>query len=607
MEYRKDIQGIRALAIVFVFIFHLNSSWVPGGFISVDIFFVLSGFLVSSIILDKSKRSTFSIVDFYYKRVRRIVPAYYLILIATATAAIWVFVGRDIDIFRREFLHSIIFDADRLYSAGSSYFGAPMQQHPLLHTWSLGNEMKFYLFLPMLLLLPPEKYRFRVIFSVTLSLFLVMIYITEIRHNLIYAYYSLLVRMPEFCTGVLLALKHKEIVKYLKPVANYVGYAGLILLCIGFVIGDQNHFPGYFMLLPCIATAMLLIFETTPVNKFLSTKPAVFLGTISYSLYLWHWPLIAFTRYFNAGEEFTVIQYVLVTVGTGLISWLSFVFIEDKMRKVNFRFFWFGLTVLVLSAITLLFVIIPLNRYFSKIPTEYSGPAFGLQSHATNSIETFGDLTVTPDMVLIGNSHALCLKPYLDYLGQKHHFAFTTLTTNTYPSISGLNEAEIHKRGRYGDYEIAKKLITLTEKEVKSKKIIVMALNSWRLVPSLKPAIENIAKNLKSDQQLILVTPFPVLSKNPLQVNRSILKISDKRQDYLLYHRSRDEDLSMLLKKYNNIHYLDLSKSKIFKGAPFHNDTLMYYDKNHINLYASKLLAKDTESEFMQLLNSFKK
>lgn len=607
MQYRKDIQGLRALAIIFVFIFHLNSSWVPGGFISVDIFFVLSGFLVSSIILEKKKRNSFSIVDFYIKRIRRIVPAYYLILIFSAIAVIWVFMDRDIEIFRREFLHSIIFDADRLYSTGSSYFGAPMQQHPLLHTWSLGDEMKFYFILPALLLVPPEKYRFGIILFITVGLFVFGIYITEVLNKLTYAYYALPVRIPEFLTGVLLALKHKEVVKFLKPVANYTGYIGFILLCIGFIISDQRHFPGFFILLPCVATALLLIFETSAVNRALSIKPMVYLGNLSYSVYLWHWPLIALTRYYNAGEEFTILQYLLITLITALLSWISFTLVEDKMRKIGYRSFWGCMTLMMICLITLLYTILPLNRYFATIPHEFSGPAFGMKSHALENIETFGDVSKQPDMVLIGNSHALCLKPYLNYLGKKNHFSFTTITTNTYPSIKGLNEAQIAKKGRYGDYEVAKKMMSLTEKEIDNKKVVIIALNSWKLIPSLKPAVENIAKNLKPNQQLLLITPFPVLNKNPLQVNRSIVKNHEKKQEYIKLYRSKDQDLKWLVKKYNNVHFLNLSEDKVFKNAPFHNDTIMYYDKNHINLYGSLLLAKSTEAEFMQLLDTLTK
>jgi peptidoglycan/LPS O-acetylase OafA/YrhL len=606
MEYRKDIQGLRALAIIFVFIFHLNASWVPGGFISVDIFFVLSGFLVSSIILEKKKRNSFSVIDFYVKRVRRIVPAYYLILIAASIAVIWVFIDRDIEIFRRELLHSIIFDADRLYSAGSSYFGAPMQQHPLLHTWSLGNEMKFYLVLPILLLAPPEKYRFGIILSVTIGLFLWGFYITEVKHSLVYAYYALPVRTPEFLTGVLLALKHTQVVNFLKPVANYTGYAGFILLCIGFIIGDQTHFPGFFMVLPCIATALLLVFESSAVNRLLSIKPMVYLGKLSYSVYLWHWPLIALMRYYYAGEEFNVFQYLFITVLTALLSWVSFWFMENKMRKANTRTFWAAMGLFIVCLVTLLYTILPLNRYYATIPPDFSGPAFGLKSHALAHVETFGDVSQQPDMVLIGNSHALCLKPYLDYIGKKNHFSFTTLTTNTYPPIKGLNESEITKKGRFGDYEIAKKMIGLAENEIKTKKVVIIALSSWKLIPSLKPAIEDIAKNLKPGQQLLLITPFPILDKNPLQVNRSIIKDYDKKQDYVKMYRSKDQDSTWLATKYSNVHFLNLSRDKVFKTAPFYNDTIMYYDKNHINIYGSVLLAKSSEAQFMRLIDSIK-
>lgn len=159
MEFRKDIQGLRAIAVLFVFIFHINSSWLPGGFIGVDIFFVISGFLISSIILHKLDNNRFSFKDFYISRIKRIVPAYYFLLLIVAFFGVFFFMTSDINVFRKSFFWSLLFNSNHYFTSLDTYFGASSSENPLLHTWTLAVEMKFYLFLPILLFLGVLKLR----------------------------------------------------------------------------------------------------------------------------------------------------------------------------------------------------------------------------------------------------------------------------------------------------------------------------------------------------------------------------------------------------------------------------------------------------------------
>lgn len=159
MNFRKDIQGLRALAVLFVLFFHLNPNWLPGGFIGVDIFFVISGFLMASIVQHKEKKGTFSLSDFYYKRIRRIVPAYYLLLAVIAICSIFVYIGPDIRTIRLNYFWAFLFNSNNYLASASNYFGASSVENPFLHTWTLALEMQFYLLLPLFFILFLKKKR----------------------------------------------------------------------------------------------------------------------------------------------------------------------------------------------------------------------------------------------------------------------------------------------------------------------------------------------------------------------------------------------------------------------------------------------------------------
>lgn len=604
MQYRKDIQGMRALAVFCVFIFHLNPKWLPGGFIGVDIFFVLSGFLVSSIILAEQQKGTFSVKRFYFKRIKRIVPAYYVMLACTAVAAATILIGIDVEAFKGELLHAAIFDSDRVYATMIPHFGAPLRQHPLLHTWTLGTEMKFYLLLPLLLFVPFKKYRFSIIIAITVCLLAFGIYQTEIMHNGGWGYYALAVRVPEFCAGVLLALRYDELTEKFKYIKSFSGYLGLFLLCLSAIFFTGVHFPGMLILIPCIGAVLLLLYETSPANVLLSKKPLVYLGTISYSVYLWHNPVINLMRYYNAGSAFSIGQYILIFTLTALLSVLSYVFVEDVLRKKKPRAFWFAMAPVVVSVCGLYFFTVPLSRVFSTIPPEYAGPVFGMKSHNASYVETFGETTKTPGILLIGNSHALSLKAYLDYIGRENNFSFRTVTTNSYLAIEGIDAEEVKKNGRFGDFTDAQRLVSVTQKEIKNSKVVILVSNSYTIVPSLIPAIENLVLHLDKSQHLIIVGTFPILNKNPLQVNRDYLKNKDITQKYKLRYKPQNEKIMHLVNEYPNVHYFDLSESRVYKDAPFYKDTLMYYDRKHLNSFGATVLAKDTQSRFMKLLDS---
>ena len=253
MQYRLDIQGLRALAVLSVFLFHLNKIYLPGGFIGVDVFFVISGFLISGIIFRKKEKDDFSFKDFYISRIKRIVPAYYVMIIFALIGVIFIFMHVDALLFRRSAFWSALFLSNNYFSTLDTYFGAASSENPLLHTWTLAIEMQFYLFLPIVIVLFSKK-NLKYLLGI-----LIIGLLAYCQYNLVFnedkngMYFSLLARIPEFLLGVSLNLISEERRKYFNN--NFCSIIGLLLI-VGslFFISENSAFPGLLSLLPCIGT-----------------------------------------------------------------------------------------------------------------------------------------------------------------------------------------------------------------------------------------------------------------------------------------------------------------------------------------------------------------
>lgn len=599
MEYRKDIQGLRAIAVLFVFIFHLNSSWLPGGFVGVDIFFVISGFLISSIILSNLDKNKFSFFDFYKSRIKRIVPAYYFLLIVIAIVGVFVFVSSDIHAFRKSLFWSILFNSNYYFSTLDTYFGTENSGNPFLHTWTLAIEMQFYLFLPLLLFFVKRKWLLPFISLLTVALF-VYGSLNVFNGNKNLMYFSLLARTPEFLIGVLCSFisNRFRLPNYTALPLSILGI--VFLIASSFFISENSDFPGILAIVPCLGAAFLILTPENPIRTFLSNKVLFFIGDISYSLYLWHWPVMAFFRYYYNTHEFSGIQCIIVVLMTFTLSIFSFYCIETFMRKKKGFKLW-G-TLAFFSGITVLstFIIIPSNKRMSNIPLEYTTPTFGMNSHGNTfkNVEIFGDTAaLNPKILLLGDSHALCMKPYFDYMGKKNSFSIKTITNDRYPTIPNIPKENFIENRYYIQYSNLMKYAT---KEIAESDIIILEyqFNGDQFISQIK----NLINNLKPNQHFILMSDFPAIDKNPIRVNRGIVQNKSRNNNYKIQYPDYPTQIINLIKSSTNCHYLDLSNSKVFQNVPFYKDTVMYYDRGHLNIYGAKVYAQDTENEYMRLL-----
>jgi len=333
LPYRSDIDGLRAFAVSSVLIFHAFPSLIPGGFVGVDVFFVISGFLISGIIFRELEAGEFSFANFYARRVKRIFPAL-ITMLAASYAFGWFFLFSDD--FRR--LGSHIFRASLFLSnfilwREAGYFDNAAETKPLLHLWSLGIEEQFYIVWPLILW---AFWRFRairlsLITSLTLSSLVWNIY--QSQQDLTHDFYSPLTRFWELFVGAWLAF-HLSRRTQSHPLANHISAAAvLVLLMAVFVIDSKKAFPGGWALMPVLG-AVLLIYAGPQAwfNRVVfSNRVVVWVGMISYPLYLWHWPALAFARIVEGATPSVAIRGGAVLLSIAL-AWATFLWIEKPLR-----------------------------------------------------------------------------------------------------------------------------------------------------------------------------------------------------------------------------------------------------------------------------------
>jgi peptidoglycan/LPS O-acetylase OafA/YrhL len=609
MRFRKDIQGLRALAFLLVFTFHLNSQWLSGGFIGVDIFFVISGFLMTSIVLAQKEKGSFDFYKFYLQRIKRIVPAQFVMLLLVAVFSLYFYLYTDIETLRKWFVSSALFFSNIVFAYGDNYFGAKSTQNPVLHTWSLSIEMQFYLFLPFLLMLVKNKYikgivTILIVILTGYSSYKIFTYGTQP-----VIYFSLPARIPEFLMGVVFAIVFKNKILS-KNTSVFATVAGIIMIFLSAILIDESsQFPGIIALIPCVGTVLILISSETNFTRLFSNKISVYVGELSYSLYLWHWPIMALLRYSNDQYKFTTQEMLGVTLLTAIFAWLSYTYVESYFRTIGNKAFFKKF--LPISVIVVGFsVLLPKIAVFKKLPDEFVDPFyFGSKSNISlekePALEKFGDVKRNDRILLIGDSNLGALKRFYDYIGKEEGFSFVAINTHTYPPVKGLKKEEVPydliTPNQFNALEKATKVADFINEDVKASEVIIITCARYDRIPSEKNAIIQLAKSLKKGQKLVIIKSFPKLKNdiNPIKINQGIVRHTNKK--LYLYSYKLPEEIQKLG---DNVFIYDISMSKVFKDAPYYNDTIMYYDSGHLNYYGQMVLAKSLRKDFGHFIKS---
>lgn len=336
LPYRPDIDGLRAVAVLAVVLFHAKLGAISGGYVGVDIFFVISGYLITSIVVREIGEGTFSLADFYERRIRRIFPALFVVVFASLIAGWNILTPKDYTDLARSAMNTAIFTSNFAFNQTAGYFAPAAEAQPLLHTWSLAVEEQFYVIAPLALwFLYRLTSGWRALIFAILGLASLAWSAYGVSNEWSSAFYLLPSRAWELMLGMALAMRLFPSVGS-RGLANILGGAGLAMIASAMLLfTDHTPFPGLAALLPCVGAAFVIHSATsvpTIMQRLLSASPMVAVGKISYSLYLWHWPLLAYATY-EWGDEFGTRERLALIALAFVLSALTWAFVEQPARK----------------------------------------------------------------------------------------------------------------------------------------------------------------------------------------------------------------------------------------------------------------------------------
>ncbi|PTX55838.1 peptidoglycan/LPS O-acetylase OafA/YrhL [Litoreibacter ponti] len=451
MKYRPEVDGLRAVAVVPVILFHAGVGLFSGGYVGVDVFFVISGYLIAGILISELERDTFSIVRFYARRAKRILPALFFVMLLCVPAAWVIMLPTEFKDFSQSLIAVTLFSSNFLFWIESDYFAPAAELKPLLHTWSLAVEEQYYLVFPVFLYFFWKFGRSKVILSICL-LALMSLAASEWawRSSPSANFYLAPTRAWELLVGALCAFA-PEMLR--RRWMNWLSVLGLLMIVASVFIYDHSTpFPSLYTLLPVVGCALVILFarEDTWATFLLSRPICVGIGLISYSLYLWHQPLFAFARLQNSGEPAASLMSAL-TVATFGLAYFTWRFVETPFRSpeishraifsmsgaCGFVFLALGLTGHVSNGS-------PIGDGFSPAQRQllaYSDyDSAGLYREGDCFLETaqvpseFRDFCVSAEnqMFIVGDSHAAALS-----VGLREVFDTGQLTAHGCPPLIG--------------------------------------------------------------------------------------------------------------------------------------------------------------------------
>lgn len=339
-SYRPDIDGLRAIAVLLVVFHHAFPVLLPSGFIGVDLFFVISGFLISTIIFQNLQQDTFSFLDFYQRRVKRIFPALCLVLMASFVYGWFTLLPADYKQLGKHIAAGAAFVSNLAFWNESGYFDGGSKLKPLLHLWSLGVEEQYYIFWPVIILIIWKRQLNLITACVILFALSFAVNMWAVKSNTIAAFYSPLSRFWELLSGSVLAYATLNASQTKSTLYNNaLAWTGAALLTIGvYFINPDRRFPGFWALFPTISAYLLI--KAGPKTWFnhhvLSNRLLVWIGLISFPLYLWHWPLLVFAELHEGKTPSLALRLSMIATGI-VLAWLTYRFVERPIRFGKFR------------------------------------------------------------------------------------------------------------------------------------------------------------------------------------------------------------------------------------------------------------------------------
>lgn len=601
IKYRPEIDGLRAIAVISVIIYHLNENWLSGGFLGVDIFFVISGFLITGIIITEIQQNSFSLKQFYTRRIKRIYPAFITVMALVSFIASVIFIYNDFNKLRKTIELAIAFLSNFYLGLTQGYFDLSANENPVLHIWSLAVEEQYYLIFPLILILAYKKFReIKVLFIITLILFFILLatsfvsanFYKEVLHQPNIYYLSNL-RFPELLVGSLLAIYHNlsNKVQLSKQVNNILAILSTLLLfsCLFLMNNNIAYIPGVTLILPCIFTA--LIIHTTSQNNIvklcLSNKAIVFIGKISYSLYLYHWIFIAFAYYITGEKQINNQSIAIVIVLTIIFSVLSYYLIEQPIRKSKLNFKQSFLYIYFIPSLLLL----GFNLYKRQtIRAE--------KEHIEQSIPVSNENHYPAKVIILGDSHSSHLEAFLNYVGNKEGWK-ADIFKDKFECSFIVNE----------QYQLDPNCQSVWQKDSQYKAIFISAFYDLRMggqpvprfrpetfiEPDFKARFKNTVKQLAMQKPVYVFANNSSVSRSPL---RGYLLENYGLEKYLTpIHRMGDIDASNkiihdLVKDIPNVYWVD-AQQYLPKDSVMAEGKCLYADQDHLTNFGAYYMAKE--------------
>jgi peptidoglycan/LPS O-acetylase OafA/YrhL len=625
INYRSDIDGLRAIAVLAVVFFHAFPEMMPGGFIGVDIFFVISGFLISGILFQGLKSQNFSYSEFYARRIRRIFPALIIVLLSSYIFGWFVLLADEYSLLGKHIAAGAAFASNFFFWQEVGYFDLSADTKPLLHLWSLGIEEQFYLIWPFILWLA-YRLRFNLLLTtviIAIASFILNILTLTVSHNLVAGFYSPQTRFWELLLGAILVYLLQNNKSHLnqswggEKANNYVSGSGLSLIILGLILIQPTYaFPGWWALLPTCGA--LLIIAAGPhawLNRtFLANRWLVKLGLISYPLYLWHWAVLSFLLILN-GEKAPWTYRIIALLVSFLLAIVTFLFIEKPIRFGNRRR---KLSTILLLVIMVILGFIGGNTYLRDgLGFRQVAKAFNQSFENRLQIKTACDpaLNITiqgycnpfdgineASVLLIGDSFAYALSPALQLLRAQTGKKVTQVGKGSCPLLSGYGVNDCLKDGAHVNQVLASK---------DNIKTVIMTTNYVFYAENADQAIwneKNFAKDnflvsldntinshLQKNREVIifLTIPHGIDPKSCVIRPFSLSKkkcIAPMRTDIAAANLFLGEHLRM---KFPTITIIDPSPSFCENGqcrASNRKDRTYYFDGWHINQFGAELL-----------------
>ncbi|GAB7140820.1 acyltransferase family protein [Deferribacterales bacterium RsTz2092] len=590
MNYRADIDGLRAFAVIPIILFHLDfTKLFGGGYAGVDIFYVISGFLITSIIYRETTGEGFSFLKFYERRIRRIIPPLAFMALVATVLAVCLFSPAYLLNYLVSLRYMFLFSSNIFFWQDTDYFALPDATKALLHTWSLGVEEQFYIVFPIVLFLLVKyagKHALKGLVFLWLISFALNIHFVFREQPLVF--YMLPFRAWELLTGSILAV-YRARANVTPP---YIcGIAGLLLICVSVVsLGyvNKSHFPGALALIPVAGAALcILAGDGSIVGRVLAWKPFVHIGRLSYAMYLWHWVLITFYKY-QFGAHLDIRGVITLVLATYLLSANSYRLVEQPIRKKHLLASRSKLFVAAMSVIIVFMAgSVAIEKYTPRDVRydNYQAQIKDFPELKWGEFYTLGNSNATSSILIMGNSHTEAVYTIFETLcGENNRRC--TLAAHGSP-LFGTHRTGF---GKHKQYQTRLKEV-ISGDNITDLVIVIrwdmddlVADNGLKDLDALKYGLENTINAVKErnpNVRVWLQLPVPVFAFNiPDHVYRRL----ETRQTLAEYNAQWSYIIPLL--RSFNARLIDpaamLCDSRYCYGVL--EDTVMYVDEHHMSI-----------------------